>query len=226
MPQEVWIRKFCMPREHRSLVKLRGWCIIDSGPPGRCNIYYEYCAGGDLHSLIPRGHPGQHPEAFIWHVFIQVAEALDAMHNSGPRHVIHQDVKPENVFLTSRYRPNHSFPTVKLGDYGSANTNPDAPGTRITWLYMAPENECSAEADIWALGAVIHALCHGFSPVSTKHHGWKLDPRARRPRGLPSRYSNALNHRMMSCLRVDRRDRPKSESLVRNLYRERPSAHS
>ena len=226
MPKEVWIRKYCMPWEHRSLLDLHKWCIIDSDPPRRCNIYYEYCAGGNLRSLTPIGHPGRHPEAFIWHVFIQLAEALDAMHNRGPQRVIHRDVKPENVFLTSRYRPNHSFPTVKLGDYGSATTENEPGGNRGTWSYLPPEIETSAEGDVWALGAVIHELCHGFPPVSEEGSNWQRDPSARKPKDLPHPYSNVLHWKVMACLRAERERRPNSEDLVRKLHRDRPSAHS
>ncbi len=223
-PLEVRIRKDFMPRHHRSLLDLHGWYSSKTNVGPRCRIYYEYCAGGDLWRLIPRGHPARHPESFIWHVFIQLAEALDAMHNRGAQQVVHRDVKPDNVFLTSPYRPNHSYPTVKLGDYGLAVRRrvSDACGT---WEWMGPEIECSAKGDVWALGAVIHALCHGFSPVSKAHHDWERDPGARRPQGLPSRYSNTLNHHMMSCLSVHRRDRPDSETLVRRLHRERHRAY-
>ena len=223
-PLEVQIRKFCMPRHHRNLLDFHGWDFIRTNRRDRCNLYYEYCAGGDLSRLVPGGHPATHPESFIWHIFIQLAEALDAMHNLGPQHVVHGDVKPGNVFLTSPYRPNHSYPTVKLGDYGRSVTDrvSDARGA-ISWV--GPEIERSAKGDIWALGAIIHALCHGFGVVLKNHRGWRLDPHARRPKDLPSRYSNHLNHRMMSCLRRDPRDRPDSETLVRKLHRERPRAH-
>lgn len=223
-PREVWVRAHCMPRYHPSLLDLRGWCWAEAASPQRFNIYYEYCAGGDLGSLIPRGDPAAHPESFIWHVFIQLAEALDAMHNRGLRYVIHRDVKPENVFLTSQYRPNHSYPTVKLGDYGMSSTEP-VTGVTGSARYMGPEIECSAKGDVWALGAVIHALCHGFGPVSESNHGWRDDPNARRPIGLPSRYSDALNDQMMYCLRARRQDRPDSETLVTSLHSARPSAH-
>ena len=226
MPREVWIRKHCMSPDHRSLVRLNGWCVTGTAPEQRCRIYYEYCAGGDLQQLIPRGHPARHPEGFIWHVFIQLAEALHEMHSRGPQHVVHRDVKPANVFLTSRYRPNHGYPTVKLGDYGFSCTEENTAATRVTWSYMGPEIECSAEGDIWALGAVIHALCHGFSPVSQSRSDWKCDPRARRPKNLPLRYSDALHWQVMSCLRADRGNRPNSETLVRRLHRERPREHS
>ena len=223
-PLEIHIRRYCMPRHHQNLLDFYGWHFIRTNAGEQCNIYYEYCAGGDLGKLIPKGHPATHPESFIWHIFIQLAEALDAMHNCGPQHVVHGDVKPDNVFLTSPYRSNHSYPAVKLGDYGFAVTTrvSDACGA-CSW--MAPEMECSAKSDVWALGAIIHALCHGFGPVSEAHRGWKHDPRARRPEDLPSKYSDRLNHRMMSCLRVHPRDRPDSETLVRRLHRERPRAH-
>ncbi len=222
--QEVQIRKYCMPRHHQNLLAFYGWDSVRTSAGEQCSIYYEYCAGGDLKKLIPKRHPATHPESFIWHVFIQLAEALDAMHNLGPEHVVHGDVKPGNVFLTSPYRPNHSYPRVKLGDYGLAVTNPVS-DARGDYAWMGPEIECSAKADVWALGATIHALCHGFGAVSKVHRGWKRDPRARRPRNLPSRYSNTLNSRMMSCLRGNPRDRPDSGTLVRNLHRERPRAH-
>ena len=220
-PLEVQIRKYCMPRHHDNLLDFCGWDSMRTSAGEQCSIYYEYCAGGDLKKLIPKRHPATHPESFIWHVFIQLAVALDAMHNLGPQHVVHGDVKPGNVFLTSPYRPHHSYPRLKLGDYGMAVTDTvsDAHGAR-SW--MGPEMECSAKADVWALGAIIHALCHGFGAVSKVHRGWKRDPDARRPEDLPSRYSDTLNHRMMSCLRTDPRDRPDSETLVRRLHREMP----
>lgn len=224
-PREVWVRAYCMPRYHASLLDFHGWCYAEAESPQRCNIYYEYCAGGDLGSLIPIGNPAAHPASFIWHVFIQVAEALDAMHNRGPRHVIHRDVKPENVYLTSRYRPNHGYPTVKLGDYRTSTSEP-VTGVAGSARYMGPEIECSAKGDVWAVGAVIHTLCHGFGPVSENGDGWRGDPNARRPRDLPSRYSDALHWQVMSCLRADRGNRPNSETLVRRLHRERPREHS
>lgn len=232
IPKEVWIRKFAMPWDHRNLLDLWGWCIIPSDPPRRCNIYYEYCAGGNLGSLIPTGHPGLHPEAFIWHVFIQLAEALDAMHNHGTERVLHRDVKPDNVFLTKPYRPNHSFPTIKLGDYGSAFcvetdfANADPSNKPFwTWAYMAPEMECSAAADIWALGATIHELCHGFGPVVEKGIHWESNPAARKPKDLPKIYSDVLHWQVISCLRSSRNDRPSAETLVRRLHGERPREH-
>ena len=230
MPKEVWVRKFGMPVEHKNLLELFGWCIISGEPPRKCHIIYEYCAGGTLRDLIP-SRPARHPEAFIWHVFIQLAEALDAMHNLGPRHVVHRDVKPENVFLKSEYKPNCRFPTVKLGDYGSAfcempHPNMESHSTTLTTpAYLAPELVCSLEGDIWALGAVIHELCHGFGPVKEEGENWKIDPNARKPKDLPSRYSDVLHWQVMSCLRVDRERRPSAETLVRRLPRERPSEH-
>ena len=224
MPKEVWMLKNCMPN-HRSLVKLVGWCWITPVSSQRCNIYFEYCAGGNLRQLIPRRNPGRHPESFIWHVFIQLAEALDAMHNRGSQHVVHRDVKPDNIFLKSRYRPNHTYPTIKLGDYGASSNTAITEAGNCSWNYMPPEIECSAAGDIWALGATIHELCHGFSPVSTRRRNWKRDPAARRPQDLPQIYSDALHHKVMACLRASRNDRPNSETLVRKLHRDRPREH-
>ena len=224
-PREVWIREDCMLEHHRNLLDFHGWRLTVTTPERRCKVYYEYCAGGDLSRLIPRGHPGLQAEGFIWHVFIQVAKALDALHNCGPEHVVHGDVRPANIFLKSPIRRNHDWPTIKLGDYGSSVTDRTSDPTGDV-SYLCPEMESSAKADIWALGASIHSLCHGFSPVVADGPNWDFDPRARRPKDLPSRYSNELHWNVMSCLKADPKDRPNSEALVRKLTRDRPSRFS
>ena len=219
-PEEVRIRTFYMPLHHRSLLELPMWYFVAGNSSGGCKIYYEYCAGGDLSRLIPRD-AAEHPESFIWHVFIQLAEALNAMHNGGNQRTIHRDVKPENIFLKWPYRRNHPYPTIKLGDYGLATTM-EVSNTAGTWQFIGPEIQCSTKGDVWALGAVIHELCHGFGPVSTAHRHWERDPSARRPRVLSSFYSTTLNNRMMSCLRVNPGARPDSAALVTMLHDELP----
>jgi serine/threonine protein kinase len=66
-------------------------------------------------------------------IFVQVCLALDHIH---AKNILHRDLKPGNVFLTSRG-------VVKLGDFGIARTletSMDLAGTQIgTPLYLSPE---------------------------------------------------------------------------------------
>jgi serine/threonine-protein kinase len=105
---------------------------------------------------------------------VQVAEGLAAAHAKG---VIHRDLKPDNVFLTSEGR-------VKVLDFGLARALPFAspdddtaptavhltqPGTVLgTVGYMSPEQARGAAADgrsdVFSLGCVLYEMVAGRAP--------------------------------------------------------------
>jgi serine/threonine protein kinase/Tfp pilus assembly protein PilF len=101
-------------------------------------------------------------------VAIAVAEALTAAH---AKDLIHRDLKPDNIFLTSDHR-------VKLLDFGIARwrrgprngqktkTAATVVGTVIgTLAYMSPEQArgeaADAPSDIYSLGCVLHEAVTG-----------------------------------------------------------------
>ena len=71
MPSEVYIMYEAIPL-HPRILTLESWEIR---PDLRLDIYFPYCRGGDLGQFIPEHGRGL-PEEFVWHVFIQVADAL------------------------------------------------------------------------------------------------------------------------------------------------------
>ncbi|MDQ3991463.1 MAG: protein kinase, partial [Actinomycetota bacterium] len=121
-----------------------------------------------------------------------VAGALDAAHAAG---IVHRDVKPGNVMLTSTGR-------IKVTDFGIARAAGVEGSTGTgnvlgTARYLAPEqaqgHAVDGRADVYGLGAVLYELLtgeppfRGDSPVSVayKHvHEEPEPPSARRP-GLP-----------------------------------------
>ena len=101
-PLEVKILNEILPK-HCSLISLYYYSLKPE--EHKLHMYYEYCSGGSLESLIPKGKLGSLPESFIWLVFIQLAEALEVLHYLGTQKVVHRDVKPDNVFLGIPYTP-------------------------------------------------------------------------------------------------------------------------
>ena len=189
--------------------------------------WFEYCPGGDLQHAVDEF--GKLPEDFIWHCFIQIAHALDIIHNCGTEKVVHADIKPDNIFLEEKYRHRAPWPNLKIGDFGTASLGERATGVHVP-CWQGPEiPSLTSAGDIWSLGAIIHWLATGRPPMlprpscfpgSTQE--WELQPEARRPKTLSLSYSSMLNDYMLGCLEWDPRDRISSRELVDCLERDRP----
>lgn len=135
--------------KHRHIVQMRDFlwnrdCIY---------IVLEYCAGGDLSKFI-RQHRCL-PEVIVRKFLQQLALALEYLHS---KNVAHFDLKPQNIFLTSRLPP----VIVKLGDFGFAQViRPDQGSSdfRGSPLYMAPEiytgGSYDATVDLWSVGVIV-----------------------------------------------------------------------
>lgn len=117
----------------------------------------EYCSGGTLDQhLLERG---QLPLERAYRLIIDVAEGLAHTHE---RSVLHRDVKPANVFLTSEGR-------AKLGDFGTGMFQSESNEDRVgTAFYMAPEvfegRHAGVRSDIYSLGILAYEVISGQRP--------------------------------------------------------------
>ena len=133
---------------------------------GRLFIAMRFVEGTDLQQLVRDG-PLDARRAVA--IVSRVAEALDAAHRRG---LVHRDVKPANVLVTSISGSEQAY----LTDFGL--TRDAAAGDGLTktgqWVgtlaYVAPEQirgePVDARADIYALGAVLYQCVTGRPPFS------------------------------------------------------------
>ena len=145
--------------EHPNLVR-----IYETGETdGRPYFSMEYVDGGRLADSL-RGTPMSPRRA------AQLAETLArATHAAHERGVIHRDLTPSNVLLTSGGEPkivDFGLAKLTIGGAGRTETG-DILGTPS---YMAPEQatgqskEVGPAADVYALGAILYEMLTGRPP--------------------------------------------------------------
>jgi WD40 repeat protein/class 3 adenylate cyclase len=123
-------------------------------------VAMDWVDGTDLATLlVDRGRPGLAPSSVLAYLS-QAAEALTHLHAQVPP-VIHGDVKPANLILTTGGQ-------IKLVDFGISSA-PNALRRRVgTPGYRAPElasdGAPSRASDVYALAATAFALLSGAAP--------------------------------------------------------------
>ncbi|KAI4187265.1 MAG: hypothetical protein LQ348_004121, partial [Seirophora lacunosa] len=155
-------------------------------------FYTEYCPLGDLQDVLDSyfKRDAKVPEPFLWHTFLQLARALHHLHTAArdprsgaPITILHRDIKPANVLLrpssSSSPTNRNRYPDVVLADFGCSSTHPtpsSSASVRYSCVgsitYQGPEVPLqNAAGDVWALGATVHALAHGFPPMALQPEG-------------------------------------------------------
>jgi len=136
--------------------------VIDAGEDdGRPYIVFEYVEGETLKERIRR--QGQLPVTEAVAYAIEIARALGAAH---ARHIVHRDVKPQNVLIDEEG-------SAKVTDFGIARTLDEegltADGRVIgTTDYVAPEQALgqpvTGQSDLYSLGIVLYEMLTGEVP--------------------------------------------------------------
>jgi serine/threonine-protein kinase len=136
---------------------------------GTVYIVSRWVEGTELGALLHRDGPMEPVRAA--RTAAQIADALDLAHEKG---LVHRDVKPSNVIVTSEGH-------VYLTDFGLAKRAESAPGfTGADQLlgtvdYVAPEqiegSEPDAYSDIYSLGCVLYEMLAGQPPFADQKGG-------------------------------------------------------
>lgn len=193
-------------------------------------IVMDYAEGGDLYNRVAKTRKaGQmFPEQQILRWFTQACLALKHLHE---RHVLHRDLKSQNLFLTASGR-------LRIGDFGIAkvldSTAAFAKTTIGTPYYLSPEicqeRPYSWSSDVWALGCILFemtALRVPFDAANLKALVAKIT-RGPTP-AVPSQYSPELARLCGDMLQREEKRRPAAADIlkypivqaeIRNLLRE------
>lgn len=169
---------------------------------GQVYIASEYIDGLNLRDLLSAGKPSVERAVQL---LIPIAHALHFAHEQG---IVHRDVKPANIMLSSDGKP-------YIADFGiakriSADATISTEGRIMgTARYMSPEQasgrtqETDQRSDIYALGVILFEMLTGDVPfrgnVRAVLHN-KVFDEAPSPRSLDSSIPKDLETLCMRCL--------------------------
>ncbi|MEO6056598.1 MAG: protein kinase [Gemmatimonadales bacterium] len=199
--------------------------LLDSGilearpgdPGGRPYYVMPFVEGESLRDRLRRG---ELPVADAVRILTEVVDALAYAHSQG---VVHRDIKPDNVLLSSRH--------ALVMDFGVAKAVSDAAGAKITETgvtlgtpaYMAPEQaladpQLDHRVDIYAVGVLGYELLtgqppfHGATPqeVLAAHVTRPAEPITMHRPAVPP----ALSGILMKCLEKRPADRWQSAEVL------------
>ena len=208
-------------REARALARINSSNVVavfDAAANGDPYLVMELIQGTTLREELRRNR--RIPPERAVAIAAGVAAGLAAAHAQG---VIHRDVKPSNIFLTTDGEP-------KVGDFGIAriehgDQTVTIPGQTFgSAAYMAPEQatdgRVDGRADIYSLGCVLYEMLagrrpfDGNDPVALTYQHVHTQPV--RVDSLDGRISPELASLVDSMLEKDPARRPRTAEDVRD----------
>ncbi len=151
---------------HPNIVSVSDFVSLPGEPPF---LVMELIAGKPLSKLIEQGPLAEQRVAFI---ASQVLDALSAAHRAG---IVHRDIKPDNILLTSISGVDD---IAKVLDFGIAKLYgvTEAPKLTMTGAvmgtpqYMSPEQArglaVDARTDLFAVGTIMYQSLTGRLPFT------------------------------------------------------------
>jgi len=202
--------------KHRSIVQYNDVFLAEEGQYLIICTLMEYCAGGDLAVYMNncRHENRRIPERTVLQWTVDMMMGLDYLHNAK---IVHRDMKPLNVFLTSPVRGN-----LKIGDFGLASTSKSEKQTSKvgTPCYLSPEilqNDSYGPAvDVWGAGCIMLEMVT-FAFLWERKGMLSVQVLSRRVtyEDIPGDHSRALKDIVIAMLEKEPDDRPNASEVVK-----------
>ncbi|XP_030210052.1 mitogen-activated protein kinase kinase kinase kinase 4 isoform X12 [Gadus morhua] len=216
---------------HRNIATYYG-AFIKKSPPGHDDqlwLVMEFCGAGSITDLVKNTKGNQLKEDWIAYISREILRGLAHLH---AHHVIHRDIKGQNVLLTENAE-------VKLVDFGVSAQLDRTVGRRNTFIgtpyWMAPEVIACDEnpdatydyrSDLWSTGITALEMAEGAPPLCDMHpmRALFLIPRNPPPRLKSKKWSKKFISFIEACLVKNYTQRPPTEQLLKHPYiRDQPN---
>lgn len=201
--------------QHKNIVN-----FLDSYLRGNLDLWVimEYMEGGSLTEVI-ENNEFKLTEKQIATICFETLKGLQHLHN---KHIIHRDIKSDNVLLDARGN-------VKITDFGFCAKLTDQRNKRATMVgtpyWMAPEvvkqKEYDEKVDVWSLGIMTIEMIEGEPPYLNEEPLKALyliatngTPKLKKPEAL----SNSIKKFLSICLCVDVRYRASTDELLEHSF--------
>ena len=179
-----------------------------------------FIEGRSLQSIVEKNGPLSYPEAVNY--IAQVANAVGYIHD---RHILHRDIKPDNIMITADYK-------AVLIDFGSAREfeedKTQAHTSMLTHGYAPAEqytrsSRKGAYTDVYALGATLYFVLTGRVPIEAAARITEAMPE---PKELNPELPDEANRTIMKAMQLNPKDRHQSMGEfmddLRNVKPSRP----
>ncbi|XP_060716875.1 mitogen-activated protein kinase kinase kinase kinase 4-like isoform X4 [Tachysurus vachellii] len=215
---------------HRNIATYYG-AFIKKSPPGHDDqlwLVMEFCGAGSITDLVKNTKNGL-KEDWIAYISREILRGLAHLH---AHHVIHRDIKGQNVLLTENAE-------VKLVDFGVSAQLDRTVGRRNTFIgtpyWMAPEVIACDEnpdatydyrSDLWSCGITAIEMAEGAPPLCDMHpmRALFLIPRNPPPRLKSKKWSKKFINFIENCLVKNYTQRPPTDQLLKHPFiRDQPN---
>uniref|UniRef100_A0A8D0H7Z3 non-specific serine/threonine protein kinase n=1 Tax=Sphenodon punctatus TaxID=8508 RepID=A0A8D0H7Z3_SPHPU len=216
---------------HRNIATYYG-AFIKKSPPGHDDqlwLVMEFCGAGSITELVKNTKGNTLKEDWIAYISREILRGLAHLH---AHHVIHRDIKGQNVLLTENAE-------VKLVDFGVSAQLDRTVGRRNTFIgtpyWMAPEVIACDEnpdatydyrSDLWSCGITAIEMAEGAPPLCDMHpmRALFLIPRNPPPRLKSKKWSKKFFSFIEGCLVKTYMQRPSTEQLLKHPFiRDQPN---
>ncbi len=191
---------------HPNLLNINHFDVYENCP----YLVMPYCENGSVSHYI-----GQISEPEIWKFVLDVSGGLAFLHSQHPP-IVHQDIKPDNILITSDGR-------YVISDFGISrsfrtqmsrtNNNVSSSGTIA---YMGPERFSEKPmvvlaSDIWAFGMTLYELMTG--DVLWEGMGGCVQLNGARLPIIGGNFSDELSKLVTACLAAETWNRPTAAQI-------------